>query len=56
MDILARRTRLSFLNVIAAEEALPNIIQIMAKDLNWNEEKQKVYNRKFSLLNLKTFF
>ncbi len=42
VDILARRTRLSFLNVIAAEEALPNIIQIMAKELNWNEEKQKV--------------
>ncbi len=42
VDILARRTRLSFLNVVAAEEALPNIIQIMAKELNWNEQKQKV--------------
>ncbi len=42
VDILARRTRLSFLNVVAAEEALPTIIQIMAKELNWDEEKQKV--------------
>ena len=42
VDILARRTRLSFLNVIAAEEALPNIIHIMAKELHWNEQKQKV--------------
>jgi len=42
VDILARRTRLSFLNVIAAEEALPRIIQIMAKELKWNEQKQKV--------------
>ncbi|CAF3708847.1 unnamed protein product [Adineta steineri] len=41
VDILARRTRLSFLNVIAAEEALPNIIQIMAKELHWDEQKQK---------------
>ncbi|CAF0863304.1 unnamed protein product [Rotaria sp. Silwood1] len=41
IDILARRTRLSFLNVIAADEALPDIIQIMAKELNWNKEKQK---------------
>jgi glycerol-3-phosphate dehydrogenase len=42
VDILARRTRLSFLNVIAAEEALPTVIQIMAKELNWDEQKQKV--------------
>ncbi|CAF1061926.1 unnamed protein product [Adineta ricciae] len=41
VDILARRTRLSFLNVIAAEEALPRIIEIMAKELHWNEQKQK---------------
>ncbi len=46
VDILARRTRLSFLNVVAAEEALPNIIQIMAKELDWDEEKQKVRGEK----------
>ena len=42
VDVLARRTRLSFLNAIAAEEALPQIVQIMAKELHWNEQKQKV--------------
>ncbi|CAF1058752.1 unnamed protein product [Adineta ricciae] len=41
VDVLARRTRLSFLNAIAAEEALPQIVQIMAKELHWNEQKQK---------------
>jgi hypothetical protein len=30
------------LNVLAADEALPRVIQIMAKELNWNEQKQKV--------------
>lgn len=46
VDVLARRTRLSFLNVVAAEEALPKVIQIMAKELNWNEKKQKVRPKK----------
>ena len=45
VDVLARRTRLSFLNVLAADEALPRVIQIMAKELNWNEQKQKVRRR-----------
>lgn len=42
VDILARRTRLSFLNVLAADEALPRVIQIMAKELKWDEKKIKV--------------
>lgn len=42
VDVLARRTRLSFLNVLAAEEALPRVIQIMAKELKWDEQKAKV--------------
>ena len=42
VDILARRLRLSFLNVQAAEEALPRIIEIMAEELKWSRsEKQK---------------
>ena len=45
VDILARRTRLSFLNVVAAEESLPTIIKIMAKELNWDERKQKVWKK-----------
>ena len=40
-DVLARRTRLAFLNVHAAEEALPRVIQIMARELGWSAQKQK---------------
>ncbi|XP_034033940.1 glycerol-3-phosphate dehydrogenase, mitochondrial [Thalassophryne amazonica] len=39
-DIIARRTRLGFLNVQAADEALPRIIQIMGKELNWSQERK----------------
>ncbi|MGH0120692.1 UNVERIFIED_CONTAM: hypothetical protein FKN15_035078 [Acipenser sinensis] len=41
-DIIARRTRLGFLNVQAAEEALPRIVEIMGKELKWSEQKKKV--------------
>ncbi|NWU57101.1 GPDM protein, partial [Dromas ardeola] len=41
VDMISRRTRLAFLNVQAAEEALPRIVDIMAKELNWNEQKKK---------------
>ncbi|KAL4083409.1 hypothetical protein QTP88_028728 [Uroleucon formosanum] len=42
VDMIARRLRLAFLNVQAAQEALPTIVNIMAEELNWNEdEKQK---------------
>ncbi|NXJ52903.1 GPDM protein, partial [Spizaetus tyrannus] len=41
VDMISRRTRLAFLNVQAAEEALPRIIEIMGKELNWNEQKKK---------------
>ncbi|XP_041118835.1 glycerol-3-phosphate dehydrogenase, mitochondrial-like [Polyodon spathula] len=41
IDIIARRTRLSFLNVQAAEEALPRIVEIMGKELKWSEQKKK---------------
>lgn len=40
VDVIARRLRLSFLNVQAAEEALPNVIQIMTEELGWSEEEQ----------------
>ena len=39
VDILARRTRLAFLNVHAAEEALPAILKIMQKELGWSEQR-----------------
>uniref|UniRef100_A0A8C5TJR0 Glycerol-3-phosphate dehydrogenase, mitochondrial n=1 Tax=Malurus cyaneus samueli TaxID=2593467 RepID=A0A8C5TJR0_9PASS len=41
VDMISRRTRLAFLNVQAAEEALPRIVDIMAKELNWTEQKKK---------------
>jgi len=43
-DMIARRLRLAFLNVQAAQEALPTIINIMAEELNWSsEEKEKQF-------------
>ncbi|NXA07312.1 GPDM protein, partial [Sapayoa aenigma] len=41
VDMISRRTRLAFLNVQAAEEALPRIVDIMGKELNWCEQKKK---------------
>lgn len=42
IDMIARRLRLSFLNVQAAQEALPAIVDIMAEELNWSkDEKEK---------------
>lgn len=42
VDMIARRLRLSFLNVQAASEALPLIADIMAEELKWSkEEKEK---------------
>ncbi|XP_062563725.1 glycerol-3-phosphate dehydrogenase, mitochondrial isoform X2 [Armigeres subalbatus] len=42
VDMVARRLRLSFLNVQAASEALPLIADIMGDELKWSkEEKEK---------------
>lgn len=52
VDVLARRTRLAFLNVHAAAEALPRIIDIMAGELNWSAEvKQSEYDKAMNYLN-----
>ncbi|XP_022616157.1 glycerol-3-phosphate dehydrogenase, mitochondrial isoform X1 [Seriola dumerili] len=40
IDVIARRTRLGFLNVQAADESLPRIVQIMGKELDWSQEKR----------------
>ena len=45
IDMVARRTRLAFLNVQAADEALPAIVRIMGKELGWSSAKQKVIFR-----------
>lgn len=44
IDVISRRTRLGFLNVQAADEALPRIVEIMGKELQWTEQKMKVCN------------
>ena len=38
-DILARRTRLAFLDNQAAFKALPTIVSLMAKELKWNQSR-----------------
>ena len=40
-DVIARRLRLSFLSISATEEALPRIIDIMAEELGWQEDRKK---------------
>lgn len=41
IDVIARRTRMSFLNVLAADEALPRIVEIMGEELKWSKQKQQ---------------
>jgi glycerol-3-phosphate dehydrogenase len=40
-DVLARRTRLAFLNAQAALEALPAVIDIMADELGWSRARRE---------------
>ena len=40
VDVLARRTRLSFLNAQAALHSLPKVIDIMAEELGWSEKRK----------------
>lgn len=42
VDVLARRTRLAFLNAQAALEALPTIIDLMAEELQWDGRRKDV--------------
>lgn len=41
VDVVARRVRLSFLNVEAAQEVLPKIVDIMAEELKWSNKKKE---------------
>lgn len=41
VDVLARRTRLAFLNAQAALECLPQVIDIMASELSWDKRRQE---------------
>lgn len=40
VDVLARRTRLAFLNAQAALEAAPRVIDIMAGELGWSSKRK----------------
>lgn len=42
VDVLARRTRLAFLNAQAALEALPGVIDVMAAELHWDKRRQEL--------------
>ncbi|KAI8878654.1 DAO-domain-containing protein [Backusella circina FSU 941] len=41
VDVLARRTRLAFLNAEAALQSLPRVVEILSEELNWDKERQK---------------
>ncbi|KAA8571411.1 hypothetical protein EYC84_001414 [Monilinia fructicola] len=41
VDVLARRTRLAFLNAQAALEATPRVIDIMAGELGWSSKRKE---------------
>lgn len=41
VDFIARRTRLSFLNVQATVETLPRVIDIMGEELGWNAARKE---------------
>ena len=40
VDVLARRTRLAFLNAQAALEALPKVIDLMTEELHWDHQRK----------------
>jgi glycerol-3-phosphate dehydrogenase len=42
VDVLARRTRLTFLNAQAALEALPKVIDLMGEELRWDDHRKDV--------------
>ena len=41
LDVLARRTRLAFLDQAAAKVALPRVVELLAAELGWDAERQK---------------
>lgn len=42
VDIIARRTRIGFLNAQAAVEALDTVVEIMGEELKWSAAEKKV--------------
>jgi glycerol-3-phosphate dehydrogenase len=54
-DILARRTRLAFLNSTAARLALPKVVDLMAEQLGWDEARKALEHQKAELVMAKDF-
>ena len=59
IDLLARRTRLAFLDAASALQALPRVLELLAQKLDWpqhriEKEKQQALqlSKKHRLLNL----
>ena len=42
VDVIARRTRLAFLNAEAALESLPKVIDLMGEELKWDSRRKEV--------------
>jgi glycerol-3-phosphate dehydrogenase len=47
VDVLARRTRLAFLDIDAARSALPRVLQLQGSLLNWSAERCRDEEKKF---------
>lgn len=41
VDVIARRTRLAFLNAEAALESLPHVIDVMSEELKWDSSRKE---------------
>lgn len=54
-DVVCRRIPLSFLDIKVAEEILPEVVEIMAKELGWSSQ-QKSDELKAAKDNLKFMF
>jgi glycerol-3-phosphate dehydrogenase len=39
-DVVARRTRLAFLNINAAKTCLPTVVDVMGKELGWSSRRK----------------
>ncbi|KAJ2443295.1 mitochondrial glycerol-3-phosphate dehydrogenase, partial [Coemansia sp. RSA 2337] len=46
VDVIARRLRLAFLDAQAARESLPRVVAIMADELKWPVDRQRLEHRK----------
>lgn len=45
-DVLARRTRLAFLNKDAAVKVVPRVVQLLGRELLWDDDRQRLETRR----------